>query len=147
VVLFAVVFAVVIGTRIDQNTVSLLAGTALGVMFTAPCVALIVWLVVRQRDDTRGVPRGYDVRTRSVPYLAPEPPQYWIMPSPPQQTETRLPTMNAPSVNQPAWFDPALLTARRRFVVIGEGGEVAEVRDPLAMLPGRDDEDATALAF
>jgi hypothetical protein len=141
VVLFAIIFAVVLGTRIDQNTVSLLAGTTLGVAFTTPCVALIVWLALRRRDE----PRAYEMRPRAMPYLAPEPPQYWIMPAAQPPHDARLPANGGQPAGYLPYAEPPTLTARRRFVVIGDGGDVTEVRDPRALVTGVERDEDTAL--
>jgi hypothetical protein len=141
VVLFAIIFAVVVATRIDQNTVSLLAGTTLGVAFTTPCVALIVWLALRRRDE----PRTYEMRQRGMPYLSPEPPQYWIMPTAQPPHDARLSASNGQPAGYLPYTEPPMLTARRRFVVIGDGGDVTEVRDSRSIVTGIERDEDTAL--
>jgi hypothetical protein len=133
IVLCGIVFGFVVGSRIDQSTITLLSGTLVGIAVAAPCVAVITWLVVRRKDDE------WRVRERmlrqSAP-LPPEPPAYWVVQAPPNAGVIGSP--GAPS-NPYALANPyttSMMPAsgmprpRRRFYVIGENGEPREVPDP-----------------
>jgi hypothetical protein len=50
IVFFSVVLAGFIGARVDQITIALLGGTFIGLVVAVPATALVVWIVLRQRD-------------------------------------------------------------------------------------------------
>ncbi len=52
VVLFFVVLALTIGTRMDQNMIALLGGTTIGLLIAAPCTAIVTYLAFRGRNES-----------------------------------------------------------------------------------------------
>ncbi len=51
-ILFMVIIAFIVGSRIDQNTVSILSGAFIGVLVAAPCAAIVTLVAVRRREAT-----------------------------------------------------------------------------------------------
>ena len=51
VVLFFVALAIVVGVKMDQNTIALLGGTTLGLLIATPCAAIATYVSMKQRDD------------------------------------------------------------------------------------------------
>src|ERR1700674_1613419 len=78
IVVFATIVAFIIGSRIDQNTISLLSGTLIGILVTAPCAAIITFVLVRRRESN--TLSGYDRSVRQSVPLPQNPPQYWVLP-------------------------------------------------------------------
>ena len=126
ILLFAAVVAYMIGTRIDQETISLLSGTAIGVLVTTPCAALITFILMRRRETNHQT--TYERNMRSNVSMPQNPPQYWVMP--------QMPTLSNAAAMQGAlnagtsmggW--PGAQNAQylprpqRRFYVIGENGQ------------------------
>ena len=153
VILCGVVFGFVVGSRIDQSTITLLSGTLVGALVATPCVAVITWLAARRRDEGR---RDDDWRARehylrqSAP-LPPEPPQYWVVPGQPVTVDGRTARLAAP-MNWPTGYGDLagyMPRPRRKFYVIGENGEPRELADPSSppLSPGQydDPEDAPAV--
>ena len=125
IVLFAAIIAIIVGQRIDQNTVSLLSGAMIGVLVAAPCAGLVAFIAARRRENNnqsgyeRSIRHGY----QSGYQLPPNPPQYWVLP---QQFQT--PQAVAAGMNAAGWPGSQeqmqyLPRPRRRFFVIGENGE------------------------
>ncbi len=145
VVLCGVVFGFVVGSRIDQSTITLLSGTLVGVLVATPCVAAITWLAVRRRDDDWRARERY---TRQAAPLPPEPPQYWVVQGQPMTADARTARLSAP-MGWPAQYGNAagfMPRPRRKFYVIGENGEPHEVADAgnPALAPGQYDDLADA---
>lgn len=149
VILCGIVFGFVVGSRIDQSTITLLSGTLVGALVTAPCVAAITWLAARRRDDDWR-PREHYLRQSSP--LPPEPPQYWMAQGQPVTADARTARLAAPmgwpgQYGEAAGFMPR---PRRRFYVIGENGEPREVADsanPAPSAGGYDDTDDAPAVF
>jgi hypothetical protein len=127
-VLFSVVLAAFIGSRVDQVTIALLGGTFIGLMVAIPSVLLVMVLMTRRREEDR-----YD-RPRYTAHMPPSPPQYWMMPHPADAASdfrvTQLPTQPSPArpvIGAPEYVLPAV---RRRFYLIGESGEMQEIGVP-----------------
>ena len=105
---FVIVLAVVIGNRLDEQAVALLAGTACGVGLATPLGVAIGWYVQSRRSVERAAP--------SQPMMIVTPPQ-------PQQPMVAG-YMNAP-VN-PAWSGAypigqgTPMIAPRQFTIVGE---------------------------
>ena len=128
IIIIAAVIAFVISTRIDQNTISVLSGTIIGILIATPCGALLTVVLLRRRDG--GAMTTYERQMRSVSPLPQNPPQYWVVP--PQFNGMANAAMMRNGVN-PAIAAPAtwqmpqdaagMLPQRRRFYVIGENGE------------------------
>jgi hypothetical protein len=118
VVLFFVVLGLVIGSRMDQNTIALLGGTTIGLLIAAPCAAIVTYLAVRSRDESSAP------RTTHTP-------TYYVMPQAGAPTLPALPTqqhflpITSPTHRQtPESF---VLPPQRKFYLIGGGGEVNEL--------------------
>lgn len=131
-VLFSIVLAGFVGSRVDQITIALLGGTFIGLLVAIPSSLLVMVLMTRRRDDDRYErPQRY---TSQPSHLPPSPPQYWVMPNQTQQaydvrvsqTPASPPQVQAPIV-APEYMLPM---NRRRFYMIGEGGEVKEIEAP-----------------
>jgi hypothetical protein len=141
VILCGVVFGFVVGSRIDQSTITLLSGTLVGVLVATPCVAAITWLTVRRRDDDWRARERY--MRQSAP-LPPEPPQYWVVQGQPMTADARAARLSAPMGWPGQYGDTAgfMPRPRRKFYVIGENGEPREVEDAAnpALSAGRYDD-------
>lgn len=141
VILCGVVFGFVVGSRIDQSTITLLSGTLVGVLVATPCVAAITWLTVRRRDDDWRARERY--MRQSAP-LPPEPPQYWVVQGQPVTADARTARLSAPMGWSGPYGDAAgfMPRPRRKFYVIGENGEPREVADSAnsALSTGRYDD-------
>jgi hypothetical protein len=122
ILLFATIIAFIVGSRIDQNTVSLLSGAMLGILIAVPCAILVTFIAVRRRESNnisvyeRSMRHGYQ--------MPPSPPQYWVMPP-----QFQTPAQTAPAIpgglSMTAWPgspEEMQSLARRRFYVIGENG-------------------------
>jgi hypothetical protein len=113
--LFFVILAVLIGTRIDQYTIAVLAGATVGLVIATPCTALVTYLVARSNrvDASRETSWRYG------------PPPAWPM------APTRFDSAARPSrlARQPldSSADAFELPPRRRFYLIGEGGQATEI--------------------
>lgn len=113
IILFFVILAVVIGTRIDQYTIALLAGATLGLIIAAPGAALITYLAIRLgREETRRPDMGSH-------YGMPMPPPGWFG-YPARQPHAYRPAMDAAA-------ESFALPPRRRFYLIGEAGQATEI--------------------
>ncbi len=128
VILCGVVFGFVVGSRIDQSTITLLSGTLVGVLVATPCVAVITWLAARRRDDDWRARERY--MRQSAP-LPPEPPQYWVVQGQPVAADGRAARLSTPMGWPGQYGDAAgfMPRPRRKFYVIGENGEPREVTD------------------
>ncbi|HEY3341110.1 MAG TPA: hypothetical protein VGK81_03790 [Anaerolineae bacterium] len=132
IILFATVIAFIVGSRIDQNTVSLLSGAMVGIVIAAPCAVLVTFIAVRRRENNnisvyeRSIRHGYQ--------MPPSPPQYWVMPPQFQASAQTAPAIPG-GLSMSAWpGSPEQLPAlpRRRFYVIGENGEPTPVDNEAA---------------
>ena len=126
VILFFAVLGLVIGTRMDQNTIALLGGTTIGLLIATPCAAVVTYLAVRNRDD-----HTYERGPRYTSHMPQSPPQYWVVPQhmqmqQPVQPQPQLQTPNAYAVRQPT-NEYVLPAVKRRFYMIGETGDVQEL--------------------
>jgi len=145
VILCGIVFGFVVGSRIDQSTITLLSGTLVGVLVATPCVAVITWLTARRRDDSRRDDwRAHERYLRQTAPLPPEPPQYWVVQGQPVAADGRTARLSAP-MGWPGHYGDAadyMPRPRRKFYVIGENGEPREVADPSgpALSPGQYDD-------
>ena len=72
IVLFCTVLAGFIGARVDQTTIALLGGTFIGLVVAIPATALVVWLGIRQRQQTEW---PEPKRPAPPPHMPPAPPQ------------------------------------------------------------------------
>ena len=107
-VAFGVVLAAVIGVRLDQAALAVIAGVACGVAASIPTGLLVVFLL-RRRDaaDEKRTARGYGREMA--------PPAQVVVVAPPA----------APQLPQPASWPGGFASptpARREFAVIGEEG-------------------------
>lgn len=120
ILLFAAVLAYVVGTRIDKETISLLSGTAIGILVATPCASLITWILVKRRydDDRRKLEptrTSYHFNRGAVD------PQNWVAPQVypyPQGYQQGYPQLPPGDM----WQQPR---PQRQFRVIG-GDEVSE---------------------
>lgn len=130
VIFFSIVLAGFVGIKVDQTTIALLGGAFIGLVVAIPTTALIMIVGLRRRDETP-VDRQGRYHAPQAPLPA-SPPQYWVMPQGPQQAYSmREPAPNYQQLQQPLAAPEYLLPAsRRRFYMIGEGGEVKEIEAP-----------------
>ncbi|MCL4505325.1 MAG: hypothetical protein M1434_04500 [Chloroflexi bacterium] len=128
IILIAAVIAFVISTRIDQNTISVLSGTIIGVLIAIPCGALLTIVLLRRREGATMT--TYERQMRCISPLPQNPPQYWVLP--PQLSGMANTSMMrngaSPAISAPAaWQMPQDSSGapppRRKFYVIGENGE------------------------
>jgi hypothetical protein len=124
IILFAGVMAYIVGSRIDQVTVSVLSGAMVGIVVAVPCAALVTFILVRRRESTN---ISVYERSRHGYQMPPNPPQYWVIPP-----QFQTPPQTAPAIpggmSMSAWANAPeemqyLPRPRRRFYVIGENGE------------------------
>ncbi len=136
IVVFAIIFAYFVSTRIDQTTVSVISGAMIGIITAAPLAIIMTLVVARRREDP--YTSSYERQTRSSVPLPQNPPQYWMTPqqygaannngygqSPalvaPSQWQ-----MNSEAAGATRGASPAsaqMANSRRRFYVIGEDGQ------------------------
>ncbi len=140
IILCGVAFGVIVGSRIDQSTITLLSGTLVGMLVATPSVAAITWLTMRRREERRA---GEWHWRQSAP-LPPEPPQYWVMQGQPAARDGRTAHLST-RLGWPTHYGNAadfMPRPRRKFYVIGENGEPHEVADAEnpALAPGRYDD-------
>lgn len=121
-IIFAVVLAFVVGNRMEQATITLLSGAAVGILLCAPAAAVITLATLRRKDlirDERG--------QRYTSPLPQEPPTYWSVPHNPYVIDAR---RLAPGMGYlaPQGYGDAnyALPARRKFYVIGENGDAQD---------------------
>jgi hypothetical protein len=117
VVLFFVVLGLVIGSRMDQNTIALLGGTTIGLLIATPCAAIVTYLVIRNRDE-------------SAVARPPSPPTYYVVPQVGPPNQLTPPNCQHPLPGASPAFQqsiaPLVPPPQRRFYVIG-GGTTSEV--------------------
>lgn len=124
VVFFAVILAGFVGIKVDQTTIALLGGAFVGLIVAIPTTAVIMMISLRRRDDA---PAERQARYHSP--MPQNPPQYWVMPQ--QPYVVRDPYPHAQQMQQPISAPEYMLPqSRRRFYMIGEGGEVKEIESP-----------------
>ncbi|MBX7214826.1 MAG: hypothetical protein K1X39_12500 [Thermoflexales bacterium] len=125
-IIFATVLAFVIGSRMEQSTIVLLSGAAVGILLCAPSAAILTYSAMRRRDANAAV-REVRVPRFTTP-LPTETPAYWAMPQMPYVIDPRRMSQGLMPGTSYGAMDPNYqLPARRRFYVIGEGGEASEV--------------------
>ena len=147
VIFFSIVLAGFVGMKVDQTTIALLGGAFIGLVVAIPTTALIMLVGLRRREETPAGTQGrYHAPQAPLPA---SPPQYWVMPQGSQQGYTvREPAPNYQPLQQPlqqplAAPEYLLPASRRRFYMIGEGGEVKEIEAPQAPRePGFDEPNA-----
>lgn len=124
VVFFSIILAGFVGIKVDQTTIALLGGAFIGLVVAIPTTALIIMIGMRRKDDAPA--------ERQVRYHTPmpqNPPQYWVMPQQPYMV--REPQQHYQQLQQPLAAPEYMLPqSRRRFYMIGEGGEVKEIEAP-----------------
>jgi len=136
IVFFSIVVAGFVGSKVDQTTIALLGGTFIGLLVAVPTTLLVV-LIARRRSDEHTQQLQQERGQRYVAHMPPSPPQYWAMPQqgydmrvmpPPtmQQMQPHYPQLNS-GIAAPDYMLPL---SRRRFYMIGEGGEVKEIEAP-----------------
>ena len=140
VVLFFIVLGIVVGTKMDQNTIALLGGTTLGLVIATPCVAIATYVSMRRRDE-----HSYERSPRSMAPMPQNPPQYWVVPPQMQQQHQQngMPQMQQqlpqPMAMGAYGMRPStpeyMLPAKRRFYIIGETGEVQELDEGNPSMP------------
>jgi hypothetical protein len=123
VMLFFIVLGFVIGARMDQTTIALLGGTAIGLLIVTPLAAMVTYLAIRRHDEVQSLSQ----HTRST--REPSPPQYWITPQVPvvgsYQPKNTL-TLPTSQVQSP-YVMPYTLPPRRKFYLIGGDGFASEI--------------------
>ncbi len=151
IILFAVVIALIVGSRIDQNTVSLLSGAFIGVLIASPCTVVVTLITMRRRETTSS--STYDRTLHHSYQMPPNPPQYWILPQP-FQSATHM-GYQAPSIaaatSAAGWpgssSDSQYLPKSRRFYMIGTNGEPKAVEDETADEADSYNAEATGAVF
>ncbi len=134
VMFFSIVLAGVVGARIDQTTIALLGGTFIGLLVAIPATILVVLISLRRKDEQQ-----HERMQRYSSHMPPSPPQYWMMPQQPYDVRVMQP--QHPQLQAPIAAPEFMLSAaRRRFYMIGEGGDVREIEAP-ASPGGFDDSD------
>jgi hypothetical protein len=128
IIIFSIVLAGFIGARVDQMTIALLGGTFIGLVVAIPATVLVVLVATRRREEAS--------IERAQRYSAPmphSPPQYWVMPNQaydPRMTQV-MQMPQSQQLQQPIAPPEFMLpSSRRRFYMIGEGGEVKEIEAP-----------------
>lgn len=136
IVFFSLVLAGFVGMKVDQTTIALLGGAFIGLVVAIPTTALIMLVGLRRREEPPAERQGrYHAPQAPLPQ---SPPQYWVMPQGAQPGlqpgySVREPAANYQQLQQPLAAPEYLLPAsRRRFYMIGEGGEVKEIEAPQA---------------
>lgn len=128
IVFFSVVLAGFVGSRVDQTTIALLGGTFIGLLVAVPATLLVVLISHRRRDEQN---QQQPAAPRYSTHMPPSPPQYWVMPQQPYDVRVVSPQQMMPQLNAgipaPEYMLPM---SRRRFYMIGEGGEVKEIEAP-----------------
>ncbi len=122
VIFFLVILAGFIGIKVDQMTIALLGGAFIGLIVAIPTTALIITIGMRRKDEPPA--------ERQARYQAPmphSPPQYWVMPQQPYVVREPLYQQLQQPIAAPDYMLPQ---SRRRFYMIGEGGEVKEIEAP-----------------
>jgi len=102
VLVFTMTLAVIVGTRLSDEALAVLAGAVVGVAAAIPTSLLIV-SVVRRRDEGRG-------KLATMPQQASTPPVIVVAPQGTQQAAGGWREMAAPSLMMPS---------QRRFTVVG----------------------------
>ena len=124
VIFFSIMLAGFVGMKVDQMTIALLGGAFVGLVVAIPTTALIMIVGLRRRDDI-----SPDRTQRYHSPLPQNPPQYWVMPQ--QPYAVREPGANYHQLQQPSAAPEYMMPlSRRRFYMIGEGGEVKEIEAP-----------------
>lgn len=101
-VAFAVTLALVIGERLSDQAMAVLAGAVCGVGASIPTSVLIIW-VTRRRQEVRSAP----------PAAGYYPPVVVVQP----------PAAGPPGAQQPAYLPPYSAPLQREFTVVGGEGE------------------------
>lgn len=126
IIIFSIVLAGFIGARVDQMTIALLGGAFVGLVVAIPATVLVVLIATRRREEA-----SIERTQRYSAPMPPSPPQYWVMPNQtydPRLTQTMpMPQQLQQPIAAPEFMLPA---SRRRFYMIGEGGEVNEIEAP-----------------
>jgi hypothetical protein len=126
--LFVVIVATTIGSRMDQHTISVLAGTASGFMVASVSIGGVAYVIGRKQAAPPPQP--------GVRYVSPMPqmpPNFAVLPMA-FAPQTSYPQMAQPgqwgSSAASAFVPPAYqIGAPRKFFVIGASGEVHELAD------------------
>lgn len=105
-VVFAVTLAVLIGQRLSDQAMAVLAGAVCGVGASIPTSLLIVWVTQRRREQQPAQITGA------------YPPVIVVQP-PPQ------PGLSGQAPGQPGYLAPFSPPAQREFTVVGSEGEEA----------------------
>jgi hypothetical protein len=114
IVLFFTGLGLMIGWRIDQVTIALLAGVTIALVVVIPITALIIVLIQRDRSSAYSY---HQATPPTVPY--PSSPQHVIAPPTPKAY--------LPSQAPDAYAEPFAMSPRRRFYIIGEDGTSREI--------------------
>ena len=115
--MFCVIFAIVIVTRLDESVITLIGGFAIGSLIAAPLTAILTLLMVRQRDAS-GIP---DKLPLPQHHLAP---QFLVLPPMYGQPNSQSPQ----SATKRELFEPHSLSMKRHFYLIGNDGLPTEIQ-------------------
>ena len=129
IVLFFVVLGLVIGSRMDQNTIALLGGTVIGLLIAAPCAAIVTYLVVQIATN------------HPHPRTSPAPTYYVVPQNGVQLPSTLPPPQMMLATTSPAYQQssaPFVLPPQRKFYVIGGDGDATEIDDQSEFSTGND---------
>lgn len=117
VILFFVVLGLVIGSRMDQTTIALLGGTAIGLLIATPCTAIATYLALRCRDESSALRQNSTTSYYVVPQISAALPA--LSPQPPASV------VSLTAHQQPV--EAFILPPKRKFYVIGGDGVTSEV--------------------
>lgn len=115
---FSVTLAVLIGQRLSSQAMAVIVGSVIGVVSSVPMAALILWMLLRQRDA--GSYLGASAR-RDCTANAEAPRMIVLQPQPYAPTPSRYPMLNESSQLNMAGWDAASRRAHSRAA----GGEPA----------------------
>ncbi len=122
-VVFSVVLAFVVGSRMEQATITLLSGAAVGILLCAPCAAVLTFATLKRRESTA---RDDRIQRYTAP-LPQEPPTYWSLPQGPYVVDARRFAPGLSAGMGSGYADPGYsMPSRRKFYVIGESGDVRD---------------------
>lgn len=127
VVFFSIILAGFVGIKVDQTTIAILGGAFIGLVVAIPTTALIMIVGLRKRDEPArpGVYHYHDQRPAQPVFPQQQAGSHLIL----QNGQLAGWTVVNPN-QQPAQPEWGLDPVKRRFYVIGDGGDVQEIEPP-----------------
>lgn len=120
---FGVTLAVVVTQRLSDQAMAVIVGSVIGVAASVPMTAIVLWLMLRQRDSYLSGYAHYDHAPRE------ETPR--IMLIQPQAYPTAQAQVQALPYLQAPLQQPSYMRAPRDFKIVGQEDGVAEDRNAL----------------